>query len=776
MAQIFSSYSTKLLTLTLLISIIPIVFFGSYMYVDKIYKEIDLTKNQLITSSEHNAKQIARWIDERKINVNDISKNPLLISATKKLIENKFDENELFAARVSLEKQLNVAHQNHYTWLHDLRISDPQNGDVLFYTSLSKPKYNLKYQNHFIEAIAGKTSPSEIYHSLDIIKNEYGDFEKGVPTMLISTPIQGEVGIIAVLTARIDVFEITNNSISPTAENFVSGDSYLINSNGVLLSKPNSFSKLLDLQLFDKRPELELSVNKLLPYDYFNKIGNSEYIEIGWNEGYDNLLGEKVVGIIVPVDNIDWYYLTEISHNEAFYDVTFFQSVLLALIGITILSVTGVSLFYSAKLTDPIKNLIKVTQQISQGNLKVSVKSGGNDEINDLAASINSMALSLQKAKESERAILNKFKDLYERSPSLNRTIDLDGKIIDCNKSYADSFGYRKDEIIGKSIYDFVPKNNRDDLKDSFETWKKTGMVNSREIIFQRKDGSLFPGIVSATNLYDEQGKLLGSNTIIQDLSAIRNAQKEIQELQTKRLSVIGELTARIAHDMRNPLSIIKNSAELIKMKQKNMNKQTLEQWNRLDRGIYRIAHQVDDVLDYVRKPIIKKRNNKFSVILRDALERCDIPDNIKISMPKNDGSFFCDPNRLEIVLVNLLMNAVQALNTQKGTISISFTENYQGRNSMIQISDTGPGIPLELINKIFDPLFTTRQIGTGLGLPSCKNIIEYHRGTIDVKSTEGKGTTFIIQLPTMTEWEQISKIGDKEKLTEFITSLQSNL
>ena len=121
-------------------------------------------------------------------------------------------------------------------------------------------------------------------------------------------------------------------------------------------------------------------------------------------------------------------------------------------------------------------------------------------------------------------------------------------------------------------------------------------------------------------------------------------------------------------------------------------------------------------------------------------------------------------------------MNATQAMDTEEGNINISFTENYKDKYSLIKISDSGSGIPAQLIKKIFDPLFTTREIGTGLGLPSCKNIIEHHMGTIEVETAEGKGTTFVIKLPSKTEWDQISKIGDKEKLTDFITSLQAQL
>lgn len=101
---------------------------------------------------------------------------------------------------------------------------------------------------------------------------------------------------------------------------------------------------------------------------------------------------------------------------------------------------------------------------------------------------------------------------------------------------------------------------------------------------------------------------------------------KTEQLLKTEKLTAIGELSARIAHDMRNPLSIIKNTAEMIKTGHKNMDSNSKELWNQHERAVYRISHQVDDVLDYVKDRPIKKKPVKISVILHDALERIEIP------------------------------------------------------------------------------------------------------------------------------------------------------
>jgi signal transduction histidine kinase len=100
----------------------------------------------------------------------------------------------------------------------------------------------------------------------------------------------------------------------------------------------------------------------------------------------------------------------------------------------------------------------------------------------------------------------------------------------------------------------------------------------------------------------------------------------------------------------------------------------------------------------------------------------------------------------MEIVIVNLLMNAIQAIGEQNGTIKIRIREEES--HVLLSVSDSGSGIPDDILGKIFDPLFTTKQIGTGLGMSSCKSIVEYHGGLIEVSSTVGKGTTFVLMMP----------------------------
>lgn len=238
----------------------------------------------------------------------------------------------------------------------------------------------------------------------------------------------------------------------------------------------------------------------------------------------------------------------------------------------------------------------------------------------------------------------------------------------------------------------------------------------------------------------------------------IMNKTQEL--LKSERLSAIGNLSARVAHDLRNPLSIIQSTSQILKIKlDSSLDEKTREQWARLDRAIYRMSHQLEDVMDYVRISPLKKRDYSLCVILQDVVERIVTPENVAIHLPENDKEIFCDPEKLEIVFVNLIMNAIQALDNKNGIVSIGIFDDPQDNNNvLVKVSDTGSGIPDEILPKIFEPLFTTKQVGTGLGLSSCKNIIEQHGGALTVSSTIGKGTTFTIKIPKKSEWDSLSK------------------
>ncbi len=209
------------------------------------------------------------------------------------------------------------------------------------------------------------------------------------------------------------------------------------------------------------------------------------------------------------------------------------------------------------------------------------------------------------------------------------------------------------------------------------------------------------------------------------------------------KLVHIGELTSRITHDMRNPLTVIINYSTMIRKNARNkLDKKSLDQLELIEEEARKMYHQIEDVLNYVKLPPLKLQNYSLHDILKKVIDRIQIVDDITVHLPKNNPQVVCDIDKMEIVFVNLITNAIEAMN-RSGTILINASENKE--SVIIEIEDSGPGISDENLDKIFEPLFTTKITGTGLGLASCKNIIERHQGTMSVKNNP---TVFTIKLP----------------------------
>jgi signal transduction histidine kinase len=216
-------------------------------------------------------------------------------------------------------------------------------------------------------------------------------------------------------------------------------------------------------------------------------------------------------------------------------------------------------------------------------------------------------------------------------------------------------------------------------------------------------------------------------------------------ELENERLITIGLIAARLAHDIRNPLSVIKNTVEIMRIRFKdNMDDKVEKQLQMLTNSVIRISHQIEDVLDYVRESPLDLKEISFKELLNAILSSIKKSDMITITRPENDAILSCDPKKFEVVMVNLIVNAIQAMK-DVGEIKIRLVE--QKGSYLIDVEDSGPGIPEEKLDRIFEPLFTTKQTGTGLGLASVKNIIEQHGGKITVSNNP---TRFTIKLPKL--------------------------
>jgi PAS domain S-box-containing protein len=431
----------------------------------------------------------------------------------------------------------------------------------------------------------------------------------------------------------------------------------------------------------------------------------------------------------------------------------------------------GLGVIIIRNITRPINDLRVASNEIANGNFGIEVKYNKNDELLSLANSFNLMSRSLKKSTTLVSSAEQKYKNLYENSPLLFRTIDLNGIVIDCNNSYANHLGYTKDDLIGKSVFETTAEKSMKEMRESLETWKNIGYVENKEVWFKRKDGFIFPTLISATNLCDENGKIIGSNTAIQDISDIYYARKKIEENeaqirtqyeQLKQVDKIkDEFLAMITHELKTPLVPIKGYIDiLLSEKFGPLNEEQQEKLDIVRSSTKSLLKIVSDLLDVQKIELgqlrlLKERQN-ISELINETILKLK-PDaehrGITITTDLQEISCVCDKVRIEEVIGNIITNAIDFCPQTNGKIQIKLSR--ENKYAKIVVKDNGVGIQKSSLDKIFvkfyqvDTSVTREHGGTGLGLSVCKGIIENHGGKIWAES-EGrdKGTEIHILLP----------------------------
>lgn len=392
----------------------------------------------------------------------------------------------------------------------------------------------------------------------------------------------------------------------------------------------------------------------------------------------------------------------------------------------------------SRSILRPVKKLEEASKQIVDGNLDVETGIFSKDEIGDLSKSFEFMINHLKETTdiESQLSLQQNLRKALDAS-SIVSIIDKNGKITYVNDKFCDVSKYSKEELIGQR-QDLLRSNKIHPPSFYADLWSviSKGKIWRGEICNTAKDGTLFWNDTTVVPFLDKYGKISEYVSIRNDITEQKNLTERL--VRSERLSAIGELSARISHDIRNPLSIIKNECELLKLK----NVIDEKQYHRINVSINRITHQLDDVLEYLHNSPIDYSKFNLSDLLTEVINNLQVPSDVKINTNGDETFMIGDKDKINIVLTNLIFNSIQALE-DGGNIDITLSKT--DADIIIQVQDSGTGITIKPLEAIFEPLTTSKQKGTGLGLASVKNIVEQHDGTISVKNNP---TTFTIKIP----------------------------
>lgn len=343
--------------------------------------------------------------------------------------------------------------------------------------------------------------------------------------------------------------------------------------------------------------------------------------------------------------------------------------------------------------------------------------------------------------------------NISENSADAIISFDSNNIITTWNKGAEEMYEYKKDEIIGKSFDILIPP---DLIKNGEMQWiiDKTlgkGVLKNYETERITKSGRRINVALTRTLFKDGSNNLMGCSVIVRDITEKKNLEKQL--IQSEKLSAVGELTAGLAHEIGTPLNIISGRAEYI-LSLAGENPKINEGLKSIIRQIDRITSLIQQLLKFTRSEKKETKGVDINSVINDTLILLEtkLDKSLIVIEKKTDTGISPvegDENQIQQVFINLFINALHAM-PDGGKITLETRMNSNSGMVEIKIADTGEGIKEKNISRIFDPFFTTKEIGkgTGLGLAVTYGIIKDHGGTIEVQSTFGRGTEFLIQLP----------------------------
>jgi signal transduction histidine kinase len=240
--------------------------------------------------------------------------------------------------------------------------------------------------------------------------------------------------------------------------------------------------------------------------------------------------------------------------------------------------------------------------------------------------------------------------------------------------------------------------------------------------------------------------------------SKLKESTKQLEQARLERLAAVGQAAAMVGHDLRNPLTSITGASYVLKRNfGKNLDGRSNEALEIIDRGVRYSNEIISDLLDYSREIKVDVEETTPRLIVQETLAGIEVPNNVKVdNLAQNAPRMFVDMGKIKRVFSNIIKNAIEVM-PEGGTLRIDSCTQHE--NVEVIFSDTGPGIPLEVMEKLWTPFFTTKAKGLGLGLVICKRIVEAHGGKISVESAVGKGTKFQIILPVRGQMKENNRV-----------------
>ncbi|KPJ52651.1 hypothetical protein AMJ39_07345 [candidate division TA06 bacterium DG_24] len=387
----------------------------------------------------------------------------------------------------------------------------------------------------------------------------------------------------------------------------------------------------------------------------------------------------------------------------------------------------------------------------------------------------------LKEAEETLHERSRELQTIFDSVPAYIFTKDRLGRYLRVNKALAEATGIPVEEWEGKTDAEVEPVYAQRYQSDDREVMESGRAKRNIVEPLKTAQGTRWAR-ADKIPMRDRSGNVVGLIGVAVDITAQKRAEerlkayserleemveertRELQDTQEQlvrkeKLSVLGQLAGTVGHELRNPLGVISNAAYYLQMKLTDADEKCKKYLDLISSEVRNSTDIVSDLLDFSRAKPPKREEVSVSALVAQALERQPPPENVTLtsSIPPDLPPLFVDSRQIGQVLNNLVTNAYQAM-SEGGTLTIG--ARAEGAMVHLSVADTGCGISDENMKRLFEPLFTTKERGIGLGLMVTKNLAEANGGKITVQSEEGKGSTFTVTLPMCKESPLASETG----------------
>ncbi|MBE0339022.1 PAS domain S-box protein [Paenibacillus sp. 23TSA30-6] len=464
--------------------------------------------------------------------------------------------------------------------------------------------------------------------------------------------------------------------------------------------------------------------------------------------------GERVLVSYIPFypANRDAYVIRIVMNYDTISSVIYKQLISLIAISIVLLEVVIIGSYVLASLfVRPIQSILGKVNEMADGHFDTRLQIKGGHELAQLGERINAMAYNLgmytrrlEQMYEENRSVKEHLESVINQTADAIHVTDQDERIIRVNHAFEALYGWTKKELVGRKLQ-FVPPQQEEEYEFQKERLLQGESMVSIESIRMRKDGSTVEISMSMSPILDEEGEILGFISVSRDITG-RNRMEELLR-RSEKLTTVGQLAAGVAHEIRNPLTTLRGFLQLQQQNKVLNLKHNDIMLSELDR----INLIVSEFLILAKPQAVHFQKKDVRYIVSDVISLLDSQAHLlgivfNLQVTEEPALVYAEENQLKQVFINLLKNSMEAM-SKGGTITIHLF--LEGESVKIFIRDQGTGIPAEMLSKLGEPFFTNKETGTGLGLMVSQRIIQSHKGTLDIDSIEGEGTTALVQLPT---------------------------